>query len=244
METKEDVQSDIDRMLDGRSIEDIERELDRQIAEQNALQENQQKLLTTDENSDIIIGSGSGSGLYEYPVVSAEECTKEQLDSIDVNDSKQIAKTLGDFENKYRDSDIEHCVVISNNGEVYVVHGGPINVHPEIVGGDVMRGSINEHNHIPECTQHSFGEDDFKNSATDGTKMALACDDQYRYYMRFPREYTDVEVFDAYKNATDSVNNDCIFYPDRVPEGDEQHERIKRACEELGIEYGRNEISR
>ena len=39
METKEDVQADIDRMLDGRSIEDIERELDRQIAEQNALSE-------------------------------------------------------------------------------------------------------------------------------------------------------------------------------------------------------------
>ena len=46
METKEDIQADIDRLLDGRSIEDIERELDRQIAEQNAL--------TTEQTSAII----------------------------------------------------------------------------------------------------------------------------------------------------------------------------------------------
>lgn len=40
MESDEDVQAEIDRLLDGRSIEDIERELDRQIAEMNALPEN------------------------------------------------------------------------------------------------------------------------------------------------------------------------------------------------------------
>ena len=39
-ETDEEVQAEIDRLLDGRSIEDIERELDRQIAEMNALPEN------------------------------------------------------------------------------------------------------------------------------------------------------------------------------------------------------------
>jgi SPP1 gp7 family putative phage head morphogenesis protein len=49
METKEDVQADIDRLLDGRSIEDIERELDAKIE-----QENQRKLLTTAKNGGII----------------------------------------------------------------------------------------------------------------------------------------------------------------------------------------------
>ena len=53
-ETDEEVQAEIDRLLDGRSIEDIERELDRQSAEQNTIEENQQKLLTTDENGGII----------------------------------------------------------------------------------------------------------------------------------------------------------------------------------------------
>lgn len=43
MESDEDVQAEIDRLLDGRSIEDIERELDRQIAEMNALPENTDK---------------------------------------------------------------------------------------------------------------------------------------------------------------------------------------------------------
>lgn len=36
-----------------------------------------------------------------------------------------------------------------------------------------------------------------------------------------------------------SVGNDLKFYPERVPIGDEQHERIKRACKELGIRYSR-----
>ena len=65
METKEDVQSDIDRLLDGRSIDDIERELDRQIEERdstlnsvqesaNSAEEKSQKQLTFAEKSDII----------------------------------------------------------------------------------------------------------------------------------------------------------------------------------------------
>ena len=63
-ETLEDIQADIDRMLDGRSIDDIERELDRLIAEMNALPESDstlnsaeeklQKMLTGGDNGDII----------------------------------------------------------------------------------------------------------------------------------------------------------------------------------------------
>ncbi len=247
METLEDIQADIDRMLGDMSIEELEQRLDMMIEEKEALpesdstEENSLNLLTSGENGDKI--NGRGSGTFDYPVYNAEDCWSEQLGRIEITDSRQIVKTLGDFENNYRGSSVEHCIVISKSGDVYVVHGGPINVHPEILGEDVLRGIINEHNHIPEATQHSFGKDDFINSSTDGTSMALACDEKYRYYMRFSREYTDMEASHAYKNATDSVDNDCEFYPDRVPEGDEQHERIKRACEELGIEYGRNEIS-
>ena len=52
-ETDEEVQADIDRLLDGRSIEDIERELDRQIAEKEA-EGNLQKQLTSTNNGVII----------------------------------------------------------------------------------------------------------------------------------------------------------------------------------------------
>ena len=59
------MQSDIDRLLDGRSIDDIERELDRQIEERdstlnsvqesaNSAEEKSQKQLTFAEKSDII----------------------------------------------------------------------------------------------------------------------------------------------------------------------------------------------
>ncbi len=120
METKEDVQADIDRMLDGRSIEDIERELDRQIAEQNALpepvestaeatqpesystlnsvqesaEENQQKLLTTTGNSDIInerereteygYQYGEGSINVDWEYINSDEYAK-RFDNITDN---------------------------------------------------------------------------------------------------------------------------------------------------------------
>ena len=54
-ETLEDIQADIDRMLEGTSIDEIEQRLDMMIAEQAAVSgENSQELLTTAENGGII----------------------------------------------------------------------------------------------------------------------------------------------------------------------------------------------
>ena len=54
-ETLEDIQADIDRMLEGTSIEEIEQRLDQMIAERAAASgENSQELLTTAENGGII----------------------------------------------------------------------------------------------------------------------------------------------------------------------------------------------
>ena len=76
-ETDEEVQADIDRLLDGRSIEDIERELDRQIAEMNALpepaekasepsqQENFSTLNSVQENSEKTVDNSENSSIIE-----------------------------------------------------------------------------------------------------------------------------------------------------------------------------------
>lgn len=86
-ETLEDIQADIDRMLEGRSIDDIERELDRQIAEQNALPENtdntteqtQSEKFSTlnsveqsaEENSQEQLTTSENGGIIEYDGVHA-----------------------------------------------------------------------------------------------------------------------------------------------------------------------------
>ena len=115
METKEDVQADIDRMLDGRSIEDIERELDRQIAEQNALpentnndseptqpdnfstlnsaqesaEENLQKMLTGDENGGIMerkVGETADNDVHYICEIDLEKYEKAATKPIITNE--------------------------------------------------------------------------------------------------------------------------------------------------------------
>lgn len=71
MESDEDVQAEIDRLLDGRSIEDIERELDRQIAEMNALPENTDKAAEqtpTENYSTLNSAEKSADSAEENPV--------------------------------------------------------------------------------------------------------------------------------------------------------------------------------
>lgn len=97
METEEDVQADIDRMLDGRSIEDIERELDAKIE-----QENQRKLLPfaqnsgrSDVTSEYIDNATPGVGSISHDA----ECTADQKAvekyQDELNFAEWVHKTLG-----------------------------------------------------------------------------------------------------------------------------------------------------
>ncbi len=184
--------------------------------------------------SGIISGRGSG----KKPYIS-ENHTYEKIGEIDFSDKKAIARSLQEFEHKYIDSDIEHCRVFCPNGEVYEVHGDRFRVNTDLLG-DKMEGSINEHNHVIGESQYSFSWEDLESSAKDKSYISMAYDEKFRYSMTFPdTELTEDIVYEAYKRAENSVGNDLKFYPERIPIGDEQHERIKRACKELGIKYSR-----
>lgn len=194
--------------------------------------------LTLAGERDIITGRGSGTGS------AFGEHTFEKIGNVDPNDKKAVAALLAEFERKYRDSPIEHCRVITANGEVYEVHGGKYTVNTTLLG-DKMAGSTNEHNHVTGESQHSFSWDDLRESVDDHSKVVIAYDERYRYHMIFPDNNLDPDyVSDVYQMAENSVGNDLIFHPELIPEGDEQHERIRRACEKLGIEYARKEIPR
>lgn len=201
------------------AVEDVER--------------NQPKTLDFSGGNGIIKERSSGKGDRSAGHYA------EKIGTIDFNDKNAVTKSLVEFETKYMESDIEHCRVITPSGDVFEVHGDRYTVDTSILG-DKLKGSINEHNHVIGESQYSFSWEDLASSVSDGSKMSLAYDERYRYWMIMP-DYpiSESQLYEAYQNAITSVGDDLIFSPEKIPEGDEQHERIKRACEELGIRYQR-----
>ena len=195
---------------------------------------NQPKILTNGGKRVTISGRGSGTG---NPANT--DHTFEKIGEIDFSDKKAVAKSLQEFEQRYKDSRIEHCRVFCPNGEVYEVHGDLNNVNTDLLG-DKMKGSINEHNHVIGEGKYTFSLKDVINSAADGSYISMAYDEKYRYSMTFSDLIiSEDSVYESYQMAKKSVGDDLIFHPERIPIGDEEHERIKRTCEELGIKYSR-----
>ncbi|MDE6788353.1 MAG: hypothetical protein K2J47_03425, partial [Ruminococcus sp.] len=149
--------------------------------------------------SGIINSRGSGKTVF----IDSDGHICELIDKIDFNDKEAVAHSLKEFEEKYKNSDIEHCRVITVSGEVYEVHGELDLVNTEMLG-DLMKGSINEHNHVTSETQYSFSEEDVIVSNRDGTKIALAFDEKYRYSMVFPDKSIPEDVL--YNAYIDSFN--------------------------------------
>ena len=161
------------------------------------------------------------------------------IGKIDYNDKKAVAKSLMEFEEKYKSSDIEHCRVITISGEVFEVHGGKYTVDPSILG-DKLRGSINEHNHVTGESQYSFSYEDLKSSIADGSKMSMAFDEKYRYSMLFSDKIiSEDDLYNAYEASINEVGNARIFKTEIITDEDVQHQIVKRTCEKVGIKYGR-----
>ncbi len=207
-------------------------------AEAEQLQEIAVSRLTLAGERDIITGRGSGTG-------SASDTVHyfERIGKLNPDDKKAVAASLAEFERKYKDSSIEHCRVITKNGEIYEVHGDRYTVDTSLLG-ELMRGSTNEHNHVTGESQYSFSWEDLIGCANDGSSNALAFDEKFRYAMAFPESpLSEDMIYDAYHNAKDTVLEDMCSHPEKIPIGDEQHETIKRACQKLGIKYSRKRLA-
>lgn len=162
----------------------------------------------------------------------------EKIGDLDISDTKAVAKSLEEFESKYRNSEVEHCRVITAAGEIFEVHGDKWTVDTSLLG-DKMRGSINEHNHVTGQSQYSFSWEDLISSADDGSKISMAFDEKYRYSMMFSnKSISQSDLHEAYSNATESVYDDRI-QGKHIADDDVQHEIIKRTCEKVGIIYER-----
>ena len=75
-ETLEDIQADIDRMLEGTSIEEIEQRLDQMIAEREALPESDSTLNSAQEAVQKTIDNSENHGIIE---VGNEETTENDM---------------------------------------------------------------------------------------------------------------------------------------------------------------------
>lgn len=220
--------------------------------EQNYPKENIRNGLTSTRTRGIINGRGNGKAIF----TDSDGHYGELVGKIDFNDKKAVARSLMEFEKKYQDSDIEHCRVITANGDVYEVHGELDLVNTEMLG-DLMKGSINEHNHVTGESQYSFSYEDLKSSIADGSKISMAFDEKYRYSMQFSDKIiSEDDLYDAYQTSKEEVESIRynrhlyeigILKEDElnteefkiISDEDDQHEIVKRTCEKVGIKYGR-----
>lgn len=203
---------------------------------------NSQNGLTSADESVIINGRRSGKTVFTDS--NGHSCNL--IGKIDYNDNKAVAASLREFEEKYKDSDIEQCRVITVSGEVYEVHGDKWSVDTSILG-DKLKGSINEHNHVTGESQYSFSWEDLKSCTADGTRTAIAFDEKYRYSMQFSdKVISEDDLYDVYETSKEEVGNirlrDYYNYNGikTISDEDEQYEIVKRTCEKVGIKYGRS----
>ncbi len=146
METDEDVQADIDRMLDGRSIEDIERELDRQIAEKEA-EENLQKQLTSTNNGVIIHNESEDFIFDDSKITGYMLCPgKEHYEEfVDVGYSKDDPQKLyDDIVSTFKKDELIYDGVNNGGNDRYYqkITLGVTKEKPFIAGYEMKNGNL------------------------------------------------------------------------------------------------------
>lgn len=200
-------------------------------------EEDQIKLIDIDNSAvdDIIRSSGKGKS------VNRSEHHYENYGEVDINDGKAVSSELKKFITEESESPIEKCRVINKRGKMYTVYGDEYTVNTGLLG-DEMDGSINIHNHVKGQSQYSFSKEDLIESIRDGSYISYACDEKYLYTMIIKNKTPADLAEQLYEEARLEVDDILFHNPELIPLGDEQHERIKRACEKLGIAYKRSKL--
>ncbi len=189
------------------------------------------------------LDNGGGSGIIKSSGknnIPTSNHSYEYVTKIDPSNSTAINAILSEFEDKYRTSDIEHCRVITTNGEVYDVHGDKYTVNTTILG-DKMIGSINEHNHVFGESQYSFSWEDLESYVKEQSSIGFAYDEKFRYKIAGYNKITLDEVYEAKNKAIENVY-DRRIRGENIPDENVQHEMIKEVCKLLNIKYKRDSI--
>lgn len=200
-------------------------------------EQEQIKLIDVDNSAvnDIIRSSGKGKS------INKSEHYYENYGEVNINDGKAVSSELKKFITEESQSPIEKCRVINKRGKMYTVYGDEYTVNTGLLG-DEMDGSINIHNHVKGQSQYSFSKEDLVESIRDGSYISYACDEKYLYTMIIKNKTPADLAEQLYEEARLEVDDILFHNPELIPLGDEQHERIKRACEKLGIAYKRSKL--
>lgn len=184
--------------------------------------------------SGIIKASGKKSD-FEYL-----KHTYDEIGKINRSNENEVKASLSEFENKYRNSSIEHCRVIAEDGTVYDVHGDKWTVDTTLLG-DKMRNSINEHNHVTGESQYSFSFEDLNSSIKEKSAKSIAYDERYRYTIS---QYSDVDIDALYEAKQKAIENvyDRRINGESIHDDDIHNEIIKETCRLLGINYEREKL--
>lgn len=183
------------------------------------------------------VAKGSGGS------VQRGEHYAEYVGKVDIKDSKAVYSKIEEFEHKHVNDDIESCLVITESGDAFIVHGDGNTVNTTEVLGDKMKGSISTHNHPAEATQYSFSDDaDMPSFIEEKAKVMRAFDDRYVYQVsrgdKMPTldEYYQVR-FEVKQQLMCIMQEAGVTFEDYAFE--HQHFFIKEICERLGIAYER-----
>ncbi len=222
-------------------VDTSEREGAREISEDVSYEKWQQEFiddgLTTGENGGTIKGKRAvvedSLGIKHHA---------RRAGKIDISNEDEVKSLVSRFENKYADSDIEHCLLIRPDGEVYMARGSDVGVDTIALLGEKSKGCYTTHNHPRHRTQYTFSGQDFECAVLCGEKRMRAVDFKYEYEAIFPdKPITLDEFYDAYGSAEndkhrlfDASGLDLSEYVEN-----NSHVVIEEMCRILGITYTR-----
>lgn len=209
------------------------------VTRKNRAFERAQIRLTDSENSGKIKGVRASSS---NPFASSFKHNARLAGHIDINDTDSINDLVQRFENKYINSDREHCLLICPNGNVYIAHGDEYGANTIEMLGNKIDGAFTTHNHPPKKTQFSFSKEDFDAALLTGSKRMRAFDYKYEYEAVFTnKRISSDDLEDAYYDAKQrsieifvEKGIELNMYAEYI-----QHIIIEETCNTLGIKYMR-----
>ena len=117
--------------------------------------------------------------------------------------------------------EIEHALVITRDGQVFLCNGVSDGVFPNIDLGDIIKGSTITHNHPMSEEAFSFSPYDIELFEEYGLDILRGCDDKYIYEL----------------NRNPSDIDDLLEYPANIEE--QQHSIVIQKALDSGYGYRR-----
>lgn len=123
---------------------------------------------------------------------------------IDFSDEAAIMYEIEQFAETYAYADVEHALVITPAGKVYILKGNEVTVNPAIIGHGELVGSVVIHNHPVDLgfsMGDSFSQEDLVFAAHYKLKRQYLVSGTRRNSLEFKAPYAIEEICNAWERA-------------------------------------------